>query len=81
MRASGYIVLSLDDDPHVISKPFEIETGPIISTCTFGECTEITDEPSHRQFLETLLTNIQRVYSERAILPLLCVFASSLSSL
>jgi hypothetical protein len=72
--------MTVDGDPAVISEDFEIDIGPIISILRYGEYTEITDDPCHRQFLETLIENIQRVYTSRCAFGLGFFTLSLLSS-
>jgi hypothetical protein len=72
--------MTVDGDPAVISEDFEIDIGPILTMIRYGEYTEIVDDPCHRRFLEHLIVNIQRIYSERCAFGLTFVTLSLLSS-
>jgi hypothetical protein len=67
VKAAGYIVIRVDDTDQVITTPFIIDTGPILSVIDFGNpgegYTEILDDPCHRSLIETIIGNLQHAFT------------------
>lgn len=63
MKAHGYIVLTYDGDPTVISTDIEIDTDRLFVYIRTGDLCENTPHPDHRGFIERILGNVIQCHS------------------